>query len=143
MKLNPKREIIYRVKLAKKFLEEAEKHFKNGMYRNAASASQLSVENAVKAVIATKRIPSWAHDPSNELLELMEYFSPYLKEKIKELALIARETAPVHSESTYGKPLEGLTPWDIFTKKRTKAILENAGKAVKLMEEILSRTNHY
>ena len=58
LRLNPLNEVRFRVKLAEQYLKEAEKAYREGDYRTAVGSSQLSVENAAKAVIAFYKIPS-------------------------------------------------------------------------------------
>lgn len=141
MKLNPAKEVSYRVKMAERYLEEAREAFNRHDYRLTVASSQLCVENAAKAVIAIYRTPSWSHDPSNELLEVTEQLPQHLRTHARELAEIARTLAPEHGRSTYGEPLRGLTPWEIYTKDEAAKALEMAKKALKLMEKILKGLN--
>ena len=55
LKLNPNGEPEYRRRLAKEFLDDAEKRLATGDFRGCVQSSQLAAENAAKAVIATKR----------------------------------------------------------------------------------------
>ncbi|MEM2122381.1 MAG: HEPN domain-containing protein [Candidatus Bathyarchaeia archaeon] len=100
MRLNPLREVRFRFKLAERYLEEAEKAYSEGDSRATVGASQLSVENAAKAVIALYKIPSWSYDPSYELEELVEVIPVEAKHPTKKLAVIARKLAPEHGRAT-------------------------------------------
>jgi len=82
MRLNPRGEVLYRLKLANRYLEEAEEAYKRRDFRMTVASSQLCVENAAKAVIAVYRVPSWSHDPSSELREVAQQ----LPEDIRGLA---------------------------------------------------------
>lgn len=74
MKFNPLSEVNYRKKLARNFLKEAKQRFSKKDYRGTVESAQLATENAEKTIIATYRIPSWSHDPSAELMELLNKF---------------------------------------------------------------------
>jgi HEPN domain-containing protein len=129
--------VDYRLKLCLRYLERAEKFLRTGDYKESAEASQLSAENAAKAVIALKRLPSWSHDPSGELLEVAEELPEEKRAMARELAEIAHELAPEHGIATYGRPVEGLTPWDIYDKERALEMLRKARRAVELARQIL------
>ncbi|MGC8961242.1 MAG: HEPN domain-containing protein, partial [Candidatus Bathyarchaeia archaeon] len=106
-------------------------------HKTAVGASQLSVENAAKAVIAIYRIPSWSHDPSHELEELTAAMPEEVKHLSRELAVIARRLAPEHGRTTYGEPSRGLTPWDLYNREDAYSALNDARKAFKCLNEIL------
>jgi HEPN domain-containing protein len=137
LRVDPRAEVDYRLKLCLRYLERAEKFLRTGDYKESAEASQLSAENAAKAVIALKRLPSWSHDPSGELLEVAEELPEEKRAMARELAEIAHELAPEHGTATYGRPVEGLTPWDIYDKERALEMLRKARRAVELARQIL------
>jgi len=138
---NPLNEVIYRYKLAKNFLREAEEAFKRGDWRNTVSASQLAAENAAKAIIAFYRIPSWSHDPSHELLSILSNIPSHVRKLTEEVAVIARTLAPEHGRSTYGEPTRGLTPWDIYKREDAEKAINIARKAVKNTIKVLKALN--
>ena len=107
MRIDPRSEVEYRLRLCSKYLEKAEKFFRTSDYKESAEASQLSAENAAKAVIALKRLPSWSHDPSEELLEVAEELPEEERALARELAEIAHELAPEHGSPPTGGPLRG------------------------------------
>jgi len=113
---DPIDEVKYRYRLAVNYLREADEAFSIGDWRGTVANAQLSAENAAKAVIAAYRVPSWSHDPSDELRELIDRMLGDLVDLIIELANIAKTLAPEHGRSTYGEPSRGLTPWDIYNK---------------------------
>lgn len=139
MRFNPAGEVSYRVKLATRYLEEAEEAFRRRDYRGAVASSQLSAESSAKAVIALFRVPSWSHDPSHELLEVLGMLPADLRKPAEELAEIARQLAPEHGRATYGEPLRGLTPWDIYDEESASEALSKAKKAQEIMNMLLSR----
>jgi len=137
LKVNPKTEIGYRVKLAERYLADAENAYERGDLRGTVAASQLAAENAAKAVIAVYRIPSWSHDPSHELREVAEQIPPSAKALAEELASIAELLAPEHGRATYGEPTRGLTPWEIYGREDAEKALQRARRAVELANTIL------
>jgi len=139
VEINPKTEIEYRLKLAQQYLDDSVKAFKRGDYRNCVMSAQLSVENAAKAIIAVYMIPSWSHDPSLELKKILKKLPKDLRKKVNRIGEIAHELAPEHGRTTYGEPLKGLTPWEIYDEKISKRILNEAKEAIKLMKEVLKR----
>ncbi|HDN63108.1 DNA-binding protein [Candidatus Bathyarchaeota archaeon] len=139
MKLNPRNEVSYRARLAIRYLEEAEEAYKRGDYRGTVASSQLSAENAAKAIIALFRTPSWSHDPSYELIDVLPLLPVDLRSLTQELAEITRRLAPEHGRVTYGEPLRGLTPWDLYDEESASEVLLRARRAREIMGIILSR----
>lgn len=101
------------------------------------ASSQLCAENAAKAVIAFFRIPSWSHDPSPELIDLLGYFPSNVGKLVEELTNIVRSLAVEHGRTTYGEPLRGLTPWDIYTSTDAEKALSMANRALENALRIL------
>ena len=137
MRINPENEISYRLRLAELYLEDAESAFERGDYRGAVASSQLSVENAAKAIIANFRVPSWSHDPSHELRELQEALPEDVRALVDELADTAGELAPEHGKATYGEPTRGLTPWDIYDEGDAERALRYARRALVIARSVL------
>ncbi len=134
---DPMDEVRYRYKLAINYLRDANEAFNRGDWRGTVANAQLSAENAAKAVIAVYRVPSWSHDPSGELQELVDRMPRELADLVIELANIAKRLAPEHGRSTYGEPSMGLTPWDIYTQGDAENALGMAKRAVEIMKTIL------
>lgn len=139
MKLNPWGEIAYRLKLANRYLEEAEEAYRRRDFRMTVAASQLCVENAAKAVIAIYRIPSWSCDPSPELREVARQLPEDIRDLAYMLADAAYRLASEHGRATYGEPLRGLTPWDIYGETDALEALNTARNAYNYMDTILKR----
>jgi len=130
--LNPGEEVMYRLALAREHLERARKRLRVEDWAGVVEAAQLSAENAAKAVIAHFHVPSWSHDPSRELQEIVTQLPPALIGAALKLATIVRELAPEHGISTYGVPQERLTPAQLYTR-------EKAYNALKLAEDALEK----
>ena len=139
MKINPLSEVLYRVKLARYYLRDAENAFRRGDFRATVASSQLSAENSAKAVIAFYRIPSWSHNPAPELREIADQIPEDVKELALELADIAETLAPEHGRVTYGEPLRGLTPWEIYSREDAEKTLNYARKALEQAIKVLSK----
>lgn len=140
MKLNPMGEVRYRIRLAQNYLREAEEAYRRGDWRMVVASSQLCAEDAGKAVIAFFKVPSCTHDPSPELIDTLNNIPGDTKKMVEELVYIVRSLAPEHGRSTYGEPLRGLTPWDIYSARDAERALMMAGKAsenaVKILEKL-------
>jgi HEPN domain-containing protein len=139
LKFNPISEIRYRIKLAQQYLNDAEEAFKRNDWRTVVASSQLCAENAAKAVIVFFKVPSWSHDPSPELIDLLNNVSSDLRTLIEELAEIVQNLAPEHGRSTYGEPIRGLTPWDIYGAIDAEKALSMAKKALENALTILQK----
>lgn len=135
--IDPLDEVKYRYRLAINYLKEANDAFSRSDWRGTVASAQLSTENAAKAIIAVYKIPSWSHDPSDELESITSNLPGNLIELVKELAIIVKRLAPEHGRSTYGEPEHGLTPWDIYSKHDAEASLSMAKRAVDIMRAIL------
>ncbi len=136
---NPREEVVYRFRLAALYLREAERAHERGDWRLVVASSQLSVENAAKSIIAYFRVPSWSHDPSEELLDVSRMLPDDLKGLVEEIAQAAHELAPEHGRSTYGEPLRGLTPWDIYSKSDAERALSLARGCLEKARTVLRR----
>lgn len=141
MSFNPLGEIRYRYRLAVEQLERAERLFSLRDWVGTVSGSQLAVENFAKAVIATFEVPTWSHDPSNQLNSLIERLPSDMIDEVKELAASAREMAPEHGRSSYGEPSAGLVPSDIYREDHASNALKKGRKAREIAERVLNRLN--
>jgi len=141
MSLNPLSEVRYRYRLAVEQLERAENLFSLKDWVGTVSSSQIAVENFAKAVIAAFEVPTWSHDPSNQLNSLIERLPSHMSEDVRELATLTREMAPEHGRSTYGETGAGLTPSDIYREGHASNALKMCRKARAIAEKALNRLN--
>jgi HEPN domain-containing protein len=137
IRLDPRSEVGYRVRLVERYLQDAEDAYRRGDFRGAVASSQLAAENATKAVVAVYRVPSWTHDPSHELGEPVDWMPQALRPSAEELAEVAELLAPERGRATYGEPARGLTPWEIYGREDAEEALERARRALELMMVIL------
>lgn len=139
MSFNPLSEVRYRYRLAVEHLERAGRLFSLRDWVGTISSSQLAVENFAKAVISVFEVPTWSHDPSNQLNGLMKKLPSDIEDVVKELASLARGMAPEHGRSSYGEPSAGLVPSDIYKEEHATDALTNAKKAGEIAEKVLAR----
>jgi len=127
--VDPVGEARYRYRLATSHLARAERLLALGDWAGVAHFAQLAVENFAKAVVALYEVPTWSHDPSNQLLRLLSRIPECLAGEVRELALIARDVAPEHGRLTYGEPGEGLMPDDVYTEAHARELAAKARRA--------------
>ena len=137
MSFNPLSEVRYRYRLAVEQLERAERLFSLEDWVGTVSGCQLAVENFAKAVVAAFEVPTWSHDPSNQLDGLIKRLPRDVVEDAEELAVSAREMAAEHGRSSYGEPSTGLTPSDIYREYHASDALGKAKKARMIAEKVL------
>ncbi|MEM2775853.1 MAG: HEPN domain-containing protein [Candidatus Bathyarchaeia archaeon] len=141
MSFNPLSEVKYRYRLAIENLERAKKLLPLRDWVGVVASSQLAIENFAKAVIAIFEVPTWSHDPSNQLNDLINRLSNDITDNARKLANLAKEFAPEHGRSTYGEPTAGLLPSDIYTKNHALNALEKAKEAEEIVKKIFNQLN--
>ena len=87
--LDPVEEALYRLRLASEHLKRAELALRARDWPMAVHFSQLAAENAAKAIIAVFEAPARTHDPSEQLLGLLDRLPVGLRPGAEELAEIA------------------------------------------------------
>jgi HEPN domain-containing protein len=137
MEINPKDEVNYRRNLAKEHLNAAIKRFQIEDWPGAVQASQLAAENAAKAVIAHFHLPSWSHDPSEELKEIITNVPIDLQDSISKLIEITGTLAPEHERTSYGIALKRITPEQLYDRHKAEKAIKMAHEALKTSEVIL------
>jgi HEPN domain-containing protein len=125
-------------------LSTAQTVFSLGDYRATVQNAQLCIELSAKAVIACFAEPVWRHDPSRQLLKLIEEHEGEIEEELSErldvLADDVQETAPWHGWSVYGRlEPEGWMPAvDLCTEEAARDMLEKATQAFQTASEFCS-----
>jgi len=141
LKFNPLREMEYRGQLAREYLEDSEERFRSNDFKGCVQYAQLAAENAGNAVVATRRTPSWGHDPSPELLEIAKELESEEKTKANRLAEISMMLAPEHGRTTYGEPERFLTPRMLYDLQAADIAITLAREAVAIMNQVISHAN--
>jgi len=137
LRFNPRREVEYRTQLAREYLEDAENSLSSNDFKGCVQNSQLAAENAAKAVVATRRTPSWAHDPSPELLEVAKELDSQQEAKAKRLAELSSQLAPEHGRATYGEPERFVTPRMLYDLRAAEKAIAVAREAIAIMDEVV------
>ncbi|MEM3446249.1 MAG: HEPN domain-containing protein [Candidatus Korarchaeum sp.] len=138
MTFNPLTEVRYGYKLAVEHLERAERLFSLKDWAGTVSTSQLAIENFAKAIIAVFEVPTWSHDPSNQLIGRLP---AEVTDDIRELAALAREMAPEHGRSSYGESTVGLLPSEIYGEDHASNALRRGKEARAITERVLDMLN--
>ena len=136
--IDPMNEVKYRYELANEHLSRAERYFSLEDWVGCVHYSQLAVENFAKAVIAIYQVPTWSHDPSNQLMGLINQVPGSVRELIIELARMSHELAAEHARSTYGEPTAGLTPGMIYNREVAARALSMARRARDIVTNVFS-----
>jgi HEPN domain-containing protein len=141
MSLNPLTESKYRRRLALEHLERAERLLSLKDWVGTVSSSQLAIENFAKSLIALFEVPTWSHDPSNQLNNLIAKMPNEVAGDIKHLVSLVLKMAPEHGRSSYGEPAAGLVPTDIYREEHAKDALRDAKRAQAITEKLLNLLN--
>jgi HEPN domain-containing protein len=132
--MKPLQSVQYRLKLAEGFLQEAQQDLNINRWRSCVDNAQLTVENALKALIALWAPVPRTHRPGANLAEMLNQRQIPEHFKIEIGALIAKagELDPaIHIQTDYGDEMSGLTPWDLFDE-------EDAREAYAIAREVFS-----
>jgi len=133
--------------LAERHLNRAQSFITDEGYDDSVGKAQLSVENSVKAIISCFRIPSWSHDPSGELEEvisanrnaIVKLFGEGYLDTIMEACQAAAKLAPEHGKTTYGDVISYKPPWEIYDRNNAEEAVASAGKAFKVAKSFVER----
>jgi len=124
--MNSQEEAERRIRISERHLKEAKEAWKRNDFPEVVGHSQLSVENAAKAVISCFRIPSWSHDPSQELRGAVREvdMDEWMRKRIESLADSAHILAPEHGRSDYGTLTR--LPEELYGKENAEEVLRMA-----------------
>jgi HEPN domain-containing protein len=137
LELDPEEEVAYRIALAREHLDRARRRLGVEDWAGVVEAAQLAAENAAKAVVVHFHLPSWSHDPSRELEEVVAQLPLAARGAALRLAAIARALAPEHGLATHGRPQERLTPAQIYSREKALEALNLAEETPRLAELVL------
>lgn len=135
-------EVEIRLRDAQASLSTAQRLFLAEDYRAVVQNAQLCIELSAKAMIAYYEEPAWTHDPSEELLKILEEHGEEIAEMLGNeveslytLAMDVRVAAPWHARSTYGmRSKDGiwLPAMDVCTKEMAEGLLERARRSYQM-----------
>ncbi len=138
--MNP---VVYRIRLAKGFLNEAEEDYSFERWRSCVSNAQLAVENALKALIALYEPVPQTHNPAKILMDLISRgeISSQSSTAIQNILEYASSLSPqIHIQTDYGDEAHGLTPWELFSEEDAREALAIARRVVEMAEAIIKTT---
>lgn len=139
--IDPISEVRYRYRLASEHLSRAERYCALEDWAGCVHYSQLAVENFAKAIIAIFQVPTWSHDPSNQLMSIINQLPGEARGLAIELARMSHELAVEHARSTYGEPAAGLTPSMVYDRASAINALSMARRAKDITIKILNMFN--
>ena len=135
--IDPISEAEYRLRLANEHLGRAEAYYDHGDWAGCVRYSQLAIENFAKAIISVFEVPTWSHDPSNQLMNVMNKVPEGLRGLVGELARLSHEVAREYARSTYGEPSSLLTPGMLYDRDYAGSILNSARRARDIAYSVL------
>lgn len=138
MKAN--QEVLYRMRLAEGFLEEARQDVALSRWRAAVDNSQLCIENAAKAVLALLGPVGRTHNPAAQLRQALQEgrFSEGEASLVKALTERAEMLGlDIHIRTDYGDEIGGLTPWELFQEEDALQALQMAEEASSLAKRLI------
>jgi HEPN domain-containing protein len=112
-------------------------------WRSCVDNSQLSTENAAKAVLALLGPVGRTHNPSLLLREALAEgeFPPEFSPQVERLAECAELLGPdIHVQSDYGDEAGGRTPWELFDQDTARQALDLAEEVAELSQQLLTRS---
>lgn len=136
-------EVTYRLRLAEGFLAEARQDVSLSRWRSCIDNSQLSVENAAKAVLAMLAPVGRTHNPAVLLRKALAEgrFLEAVRGKVEQVAecseLLGQD---IHMETDYGSEAEWRTPWELFDESDGREALDTAERACSLVRQIAAAT---
>ena len=115
---------------AKEDLARALQHVVVEDWVTATHYAQLAIEKSAKGVISCFEAFEWTHDPSKQIKKLVE--KRLLGNDFLEVASCAREAAPWHGQSTYGRLVDGewRTPAELCTEHVARKLAAEAQKVL-------------
>jgi HEPN domain-containing protein len=101
--------------------------------------SQLASENFAKAIISLFEVPTWSHDPSDQLSATLDNMPKDLAGEVKELVSVVHELAPEHGRFSYGEPGLSLVPGEIYQKSHAEEAMEKTRRGREIAQRVLKR----
>lgn len=134
------KDALYRLKVARGFLEEGQQDANTKRWRSAVDNAQLATENAAKAVLALVVPLGKTHNPAPLLRTAVkedlfpEEYWPFVEQLASLSELLGFD---IHVQTDYGDEVEGLTPWEIFGEEDAQQSWKIADEAVSLASKII------
>lgn len=134
-----RKDIDYRLELARGFLNEAEQDYSLKRWRSCVSCSILVLENTGLAVLMLFGVSSFTHHPGRHLSQLITEGTVS-----KEVAVLIEQLLPKlekydsHEKmlAKYGNESSYQLPWELFNEAEGSMAIEAARKSVRVSSEI-------
>lgn len=130
---------------AQDFLKSAQALYQQNFWRGCIQNAQGCVELSAKAIISLFDEPQWTHDPSEQLILVVEKFLSNIeideKAKITDLAQASKELAPWHGKTVYGEFVNNtwLSATELATEEKAKMALNLAQKCLQIAQDFLKK----
>ena len=137
--IDPIRELEYRLALANEHLRRAEMYCQVSDWAGCVHYSQLSIENFAKALISMYEVPTWSHDPSNQLLTLLSQLPEDLRGYCEGVGTYESRGGRGTCSINLWRTLKWLTPGMLYDRDYASALLNKARRARDIVNTVLRR----
>lgn len=133
--MNFKEDADFRKRLLEGFLNESRINLEYKLWRSCVDNAQLSIENSGKMIIALFEPIEKTHNPSYQLMRLIDqkrlnYIS---KNDLEEfISILDRFGIEEHFMTDYGDETTRIDPWSLFTEDDAKEALSLAERSYSL-----------
>jgi len=134
-------DVSYRFALAKGFLSEAEQDITLRRWRSCVDNSQLTVENAGKAILSLFGIAPKTHDPVQQITMILrrealpQEILGALKQMLPDLLTLGKRE---HILTDYGDEETYTLPWELFTQQSAEDALQTARRCTQAVQKLLT-----
>ena len=137
--MGSRKDVDYRLELARGFLNEAEQDYSLKRWRACVSSSILVLENTGLAVLMLFGVSPFTHKPGRHLSQLVTEGTVS-----KEVAALINQLLPKlekydsHEKmlAKYGNESSYQLPWELFNEEEGLTAIEAARKSVRVSSEI-------
>lgn len=115
--MNSEEDAAYRLRMAEKFLTEAEEDLGLSRWRSCVDNAQLATENAAKSILAIIEPVQKTHEPVHRLQALIEahvFARDVAKDIEASLSDFRQLGFETHLLSDYGDEASRRDPWELF-----------------------------
>lgn len=141
--MNSHKDVEYRLNLSVGFLKEAEEDFRLKRWRSCVDNSQLSVENAGKAILTLFGISPKTHEPAKHLSAIVkndaipEEIRSLIKDILPDFLTLGLDE---HFMTDYGDEATYTLPWELFDEESARNSLDSVrlcqAAAVKIVDHV-------
>lgn len=139
--MNSEEDAAYRLRMARKFLIEAEEDVGLSRWRSCVDNAQLATENAAKSIIAIVEPVQKTHEPAHRLQVLLEtnaFEEDVAKDIEASLSNFRQLGFETHLLSDYGDEDSRRDPWELFGEDDAREALEMARRCVAVARQVFA-----